>query len=87
MDLTTAFWYAAGIILALVLVQILARPIEVTVRVLANSIVGGLGLWVVNQAGGPFHFHIGLNPISAVAVGILGAPGLVSLGIMRVILG
>jgi inhibitor of the pro-sigma K processing machinery len=87
MDLTTAFWYAAGIILALVLVQLLAKPIELAVRVLANSVVGGLALWVVNQVGGAFHFHIGLNPISAVVVGVLGAPGLVSLGIIRAILG
>jgi inhibitor of the pro-sigma K processing machinery len=87
MDLNTAFWYALGIIFILLLLHVLAKPMEVLLRVLGSSIVGGLALWLVNLVGGLAGFHIGLNPASAVVVGVLGVPGLLGLGLLRVILG
>jgi inhibitor of the pro-sigma K processing machinery len=87
MDLNTAFWYALGIIFILLLLHLLAKPMEVLLRVLGSSIVGGLALGLVNLVGGLAGFHIGLNPVTAVVVGVLGVPGLLGLGLLRVILG
>ncbi|HWI66263.1 MAG TPA: pro-sigmaK processing inhibitor BofA family protein [Symbiobacteriaceae bacterium] len=87
MNLTTAFWYAVGIIAALVLIQAFARPIEILARVLGNSIVGGVALWLLNALGGYAGFHLALNPASAAITGLLGIPGVVSLVLMRRILG
>jgi inhibitor of the pro-sigma K processing machinery len=87
MDLTTAFWFAAGVIILLVLLQVLAQPLEIFLRVLGNSMIGGMGLWAVNLVGGLIHVHLALNPVTAVMVGMLGVPGLVALGVMRAILG
>jgi inhibitor of the pro-sigma K processing machinery len=87
MDVTTAFWYAAGVILLLVALQVLAQPLEMLFRVVGNSIIGGLGLSAINLAAGLFHFHLTLNPVTAVVVGMLGVPGLVALGFIRAILG
>lgn len=87
MDLNTAFWYAMGLIAILMLLHVLSKPLEVALRVLGSSVVGGLALWVVNLVGGLVGFHIGLNPVSAVIVGVLGVPGLVGLGVLRAILG
>lgn len=85
--MTTAFGYAVGIFGVLIFVQVFARQLEMLARVLGNSIVGGLALWVLNGVGGPFGFHVALNPVSAVVTGVLGVPGLISLVLVRRILG
>lgn len=87
MDVNTAFWYAMGIIFVLLLLHLLAKPLEVALRVAGSSLVGGLALWVINLVGGLIDFHIGLNPVSAAVVGVLGIPGLLGLSLLRVILG
>ena len=87
MDLSTAIWYVAGIFALLALLQLLAQPLELVFRALGNSIIGGLALVVMNLVGAYVGFHVGLNPISAAIVGLLGVPGFVALGAMRMILG
>lgn len=87
MDVSTTLWYALGLICVLLLLQVLAKPLEVLVRVLGSSLLGGAALWVVNLVGGWVGFHLGLNPVSAAIVGVLGIPGFVGLTILRVILG
>jgi inhibitor of the pro-sigma K processing machinery len=83
MDMTAAFWYAAGIILLLVLLQLLARPLAILIRVLGYSILGGLAIGALNLVGQFLGFHVALNPVSALIVGILGLPGLAGLSILR----
>ena len=87
MELASAVGYVVGLIALLIALQILAKPVEWTARIVGNSIAGGLGIWVVNLVGGLFGLHLGLNPVTAAVVGLLGVPGLVALGIMRWILG
>jgi inhibitor of the pro-sigma K processing machinery len=86
MDLTTAFWYATGIVVLLLLLRVLARPVEILLRIAAYSVVGGLAIWVINLVGSPFGLHLALNPVAAIVAGMLGLPGVVSLGIIRLIL-
>lgn len=87
MESTTVFWYVAGVILLLIALQALARPIEICLKIVGNSIAGGLVLWLLNAVGGLVGFHLALNPASAAIVGLLGLPGLLGLGAMRLILG
>lgn len=87
MDLTTALWYTGGLIALLVLLQILAKPLEWAARIIGNSIVGGCALLLINEAGQYVGFHVGLNPVTALLVGMLGLPGLVAVGLARAILG
>lgn len=87
MDVNTAFWYAMGLIFVLLLLHLLAKPLEVALRVLGSSLVGGLVLWGINLGGGYLGFHLGLNPVSAAVVGVLGLPGLLGLSVLRAILG
>ena len=42
-----------------------------------RSLVAFFGIWAANIIGGSFGFHIGLNPVTALTVGILGIPGAV----------
>lgn len=87
MELSSAVGYVVGLIILLIALQLLAKPLEWTARVIGNSIAGGLGIWLINLVGGLFGLHLGLNPVSALVVGVLGIPGLVALGVMNVILG
>lgn len=86
MDLTTAFWYATGIVVLLLLLRVLARPVEILLRIAVNSIAGGLAIWGINLLGSPVGLHLALNPAAAIVAGVLGFPGVVSLGLIRLIL-
>lgn len=86
MELTTALWYAVGLILLLIVLQVLAAPLEIAVRVAGSSVLGGLVIWAINLFGGWMGFHLGLNPVSAAVAGMLGAPGVVGLAVIRWIL-
>ena len=76
-----------GALLLLLALRALAVPLLRLLQLLTYCVAGGLALWAVNQVGGPIGFHIGLNPVSAAVVGLLGIPGLVALGLLRLILG
>ncbi len=83
MDVTSALWYAAGLVLLLVGLQMLATPLSAAFRLLWHSIVGGFALWALNLVGGPFGLHLALNPVSAVVTGLLGLPGVGFLGVIH----
>jgi inhibitor of the pro-sigma K processing machinery len=72
-----------GIAMASLVIFLLLRPIGTRLRglgkVLLRSFVAFFGIWAVNIVGGFFGFHLGLNLISAITVGILGIPGAVLL--------
>jgi inhibitor of the pro-sigma K processing machinery len=86
MDATTVFWYVGGIVVLLLAIVVLAKPLEIGFKLLGSSLVGGAVLWVLNQAGSLISFHLALNPVSALIVGLLGVPGVVTLGLMKLIL-
>ncbi len=87
MDVSMAFWYAVGIIFLLLLLHLLAKPLEVMLKITGSSVVAGVALWVINLVGGHVGFHLGLNPVTAVLAGLLGVPGVIGLGLLRWILG
>lgn len=87
MSLANALAYVAGLFFLLLAVQTLSSPLQMAVRVVANSVIGGLALWVINLVGGLVGFHLALNPVSAIVAGVLGVPGVVGLGVARLILG
>ena len=49
--------------------------------------MGGLIIYLINLIGGLFAFHIGLNYITAILVGILGVPGAILLVVLKIFLG
>lgn len=80
-----------GIIIAafflLLLIYIVARvmfkPIRWVVKLIVNSIVALVGIMVINIIGNYFGFHLPINPISVIGVGVLGVPGLFLLFLMN----
>lgn len=86
MELSGANLYFASLLLLLTL-RVFAGPLMRLLQFLIYCVAGGLAIWAVNEVGGPLGFHIGLNPVSAAVVGLLGIPGLLALGLLRLILG
>lgn len=59
-------------------------PIKKIFKVVLNTGLGALVIFVINTIGTSFGFHIGLNIINALIVGILGIPGAVLLILLKV---
>ena len=76
-----------GCIMGIILFgKMLILPIKLIIKLILNSILGGLIIVVINWLGTAFNFHIGLNIFTSIFVGILGIPGTVLLAIFKLIL-
>lgn len=74
--------FGGALILLFLLGKALLIPLKIILRLVLNSIVGGVALMVVNFIGMNFGVLIPLNVINAMTVGILGVPGVVMLLIL-----
>lgn len=61
--------------LALAALILLHKPLAFLWRLLFRSGVGLCCLWLVDQVGALIGIHVGVNLVSALVVGALGAPG------------
>lgn len=59
-------------------------PIRKILKLVGNSILGGIIIFVINLVGTSFNFHIGLNIINSIIVGLLGIPGAILLIILHI---
>lgn len=79
-------FFALGLVLLYLLGWLLVAPFKFILKLLANGIIGGLVLFLINLAGGIFGVTIAINPWTAFVVGFLGLPGVVLLLILKLIL-
>ncbi|MBR1391580.1 MAG: pro-sigmaK processing inhibitor BofA family protein [Lachnospiraceae bacterium] len=85
MQKETGILIIGGICLLILLVGILKRRAELLLHFLVRLIVGVAGILFLNQffQNQGIGLYVGLNPISAATVGVLGTGGLAALyGIM-----
>ena len=75
MDINLILGIVVACIVVYYLIRALSRPIAELGRMLLRSAVAFCGIWAVNIIGGFVGFHMGLNLVSALAVGVLGLPG------------
>jgi inhibitor of the pro-sigma K processing machinery len=54
-------------------------------KLIFNAVIGGIVLVIINFIGGFLSFHIGLNIITAVIVGLMGIPGVILLIVLKII--
>ena len=57
-------------------VRLVLGPLRLLTRLLINSGIGLAVLLLLNMIGSSFNFHLPVNPVSVLLVGILGLPGL-----------
>lgn len=74
MEANTIITYLACIFFLFIIGRIFIVPLKFILKLIFNSIIGGILIFVINLIGGMFNFHIGLNIITTIIVGILGIP-------------
>lgn len=79
--------YLACICFIFIFGRIFIVPIKKILKLVLNSFLGGLLIFIINLVGANFEFHIGLNIFTSVIVGLLGLPGAVCLIIVKLLIG
>ena len=77
--------YVGAIVLIFIVGKIFLWPLKKILKLVANSVRGGIAILLINAVGAGFGLFIPLNIISAVVVGTLGIPGAVLLFIFTII--
>lgn len=63
------------------------KPMQKVIKLLINSLLGALLICIINVVGMSFDFHIGLNIVNSIIVGLLGVPGAILLIILKIFCG
>ena len=84
---TNFITYLACICFLFIFGKIFILPIKKVLKLVFNSILGGLTILLINLIGSAFGFHIGLNIFTSILVGLLGLPGVVCLIIIKLLIG
>lgn len=71
--------YISCIIGIFILCKIFIVPVKIILKLVINSLLGGVLIFIINIVGTSFGLHIGLNIITSIMVGILGIPGAILL--------
>ena len=78
--------FVTCICLLFIIGKIFIVPIKWILKLVFNSILGGVLIWLINLVGGMWAFHVGLNIYTAILVGILGVPGAVLLILIQLLI-
>lgn len=84
MTLTNILVVAGCALAILIIGKVLLFPIKLVLKLVFNTIIGGVIIYIINLIGASFGFHIGLNIITSLIVGILGIPGAILLVIIKI---
>ena len=80
MDLISPVIVIAAIVLAVILVlRLLAKPMKFIFKLLINTLLGFVLLWLLNFFGGGLGISLDLTLFNALIVGLLGIPGVLLL--------
>lgn len=79
MELNSVIVYIACIIFLFLIGKFLVLPLKSIAKLIGNSILGVVLIFIINAIGSIWEFHIGLNIGTAIVTGILGIPGVVLL--------
>ena len=77
MELIVAF--AVGLIVLCLIGKIISLPMKILWKMITNSIVGAVLLWVVNLFGA----GVQITFIKALVAGVLGVPGIIIVLLMK----
>lgn len=75
----TVLPYIVTVIILYIILKLVAVPFKVIVKLILNSVLGGLAILIINYFGASYGICIGLNIFTSVFVGITGLPGVLVL--------
>ena len=84
---TNVITYLACICFLFLFGRIFIFPVKKILKLVLNSIIGGIVIFIINLVGASFGFHIGLNFFTSIVIGFLGLPGAVILIIIKLLVG
>lgn len=87
MDTNIIITYLACIVFLFIFGKIFMLPLMKILKLIINSILGAVLIYIINLIGSVFSFHIGLNFVTAILVGLLGIPGAILLVVLKLFLG
>ncbi|MBP3502961.1 MAG: pro-sigmaK processing inhibitor BofA family protein [Clostridia bacterium] len=79
--------YIGCIVMIMIIGKIFVIPLRKSFKLVLNSIIGAVLIYIINIVGSNFNFHIGLNWWTIVCSGILGVPGVVLIFVLKILLG
>ena len=85
-DLNIILAIIFGLMVLYLLARLLTYPMRMVVKALASGAVGAVCLLIFNVLGGLVGLSVGVNVFTALTVGFLGLPGLITLLIIQGIL-
>jgi len=68
-----------GSFFIIALIRVFSAPLRVALKVLINTLLGFLALWAIKLTAGFTGIVLGLNPLNALIIGVLGLPGFIFL--------
>lgn len=74
LEVNSIIVYVACIIFLFLIGRFFIIPLKSIAKIIGNSILGGILIFIINAIGSIFNFHIGLNIGTAIITGILGVP-------------
>lgn len=83
--LSVVFLIAAAAALCVLLFKILAGPMKLITKLLINTAIGYVILFIFEFFADFFEISVGLNLINAVVVGVLGIPGIILLVLLKLL--
>ena len=86
LDFNNIITYIACVLFLFIFGKIFIVPIKTILKLVINSVLGGLVIFVINLVGSFLEFHIGLNFITSIFIGILGIPGAIVIVIIKIFL-
>ncbi len=78
--------FISCICLFFIIGKIFIVPIKWILKLIFNSILGGILIYIINIIGATWGFHIGLNFYTSILIGILGIPGAVFLILIKLLI-
>lgn len=81
----TIITYLACICFLFLFGRLFIVPLKKILKLVINSVLGGVCIFLINLIGASFGFHIGLNVLTSLIVGLLGLPGAVCLVIVKLL--
>ena len=87
MDLSqTVIAVLLGGFFLIALIRVFRTPLRLALKLLCNTLLGFLALWVVRLTAGLTGITLGLNLWNALVIGVLGLPGFVLLLLVQWVL-
>lgn len=78
--------FVACIFFLFIIGKIFIVPIKLILKLCLNSLLGALFIFIINIIGSIWNFHIGINVVTSVFIGLLGIPGALAVILIKILI-